>query len=593
MKKIEEFLDKYSKIILILIFVIGIVIYGFVASKMTSPTYIDVDEELYVSMAKSFFFDGKFTQSYQPLNYNCVLYSMILSIAYFFYSAKGIMFSMRMIGVILMISSIFPIYLLSKEIFKSKSKAIIAATISLLIPEFTSAFYLIQEVMCYPLFLWITYLIYLKFAKEQNKIRDGILIILLSLIFFVKSYAIVFPAAYFCVLCLIELKNKNYKKLGKVILEGFLCLGIIILGIVVLKIFNGYGNSHYQTQLESILPITHLEITAFLYGIFYYLAFFMLCLGFLPVLIPIFKIKSYEEKDRKFILFLVLSTLFTILEVSIIVFIPEEKGNLFPNKMCYRYLAPLAVPYVLMFLKCKKEEIKINKKIISVYVVCFAYFIIYYIKWRMVAVNPIESSFLTMLEAVSLKNFNKIAIIMLAVITVSIIILNKLKQIQDLKQVYLLLTITVLVILFPTKSLLDIHHSNVSCGGEVLRPEFIKIAEYIDRDYEQVYISGNWSPMCRFCLQPIYGYLKCNYRIIDISKEIDRYVNTFTKNKFKLVDEENEINTDAVGKTVALIVTKDFDISVKGLKKVELNNTFIDLYVSEGICEELKISLNT
>ncbi len=170
-KKLEEFLEKHSKIMLIAIFVIGIIMYGFLAKKMTSPTFIDVDEELYVSMARSFFFEGHFAKNYEVLSYNCVLYSMIISIAYLF-KPIHIALVMRLIGVLLMVSSIFPIYLLAKNILKSKAKAIIISAFSLLLPEYLLSLYLVQEVLCYPMFLWISYLAYLHFTYKKNKWLD-------------------------------------------------------------------------------------------------------------------------------------------------------------------------------------------------------------------------------------------------------------------------------------------------------------------------------------------------------------------------------------------------------------------------------------
>lgn len=140
---------------------------------------------------------------------------MIISFAYFF-KPVHIALVMRLIGVILMCSSIFPIYLLSKEVLKSKGKAISVATFSLLLPEFALSLYMVQEVLCYPMFLWIAYLAYLNFTKEKNKLRENILHILLAMIFFVKSYAIVYAMAYFGTLCLINLKNREYKKLRKI-----------------------------------------------------------------------------------------------------------------------------------------------------------------------------------------------------------------------------------------------------------------------------------------------------------------------------------------------------------------------------------------
>jgi hypothetical protein len=56
----ENFLEKNARILLVLIFIIGLLVYGFLAKKMTSPTFLNIDEELYVSMARSFFYERKF-----------------------------------------------------------------------------------------------------------------------------------------------------------------------------------------------------------------------------------------------------------------------------------------------------------------------------------------------------------------------------------------------------------------------------------------------------------------------------------------------------------------------------------------------------
>ena len=79
-----KFIEKHTKITIFLIFLLGIVIYGLIASKMTNTPYLEVDEELYVSMAKSFFFEHNFSKNYEILNYKCVIYSMVISIAYIF-----------------------------------------------------------------------------------------------------------------------------------------------------------------------------------------------------------------------------------------------------------------------------------------------------------------------------------------------------------------------------------------------------------------------------------------------------------------------------------------------------------------------------
>ena len=107
-----------------LLFCGAVIIYGIIISFFTSTVHIDVDEELYVALARSFHYNGRFEYENQILNYSCVLYSMLISLDYYFYSPETILFSMRIIGVIAMCSSVFPIYLLAKGVLSDSKKAL-------------------------------------------------------------------------------------------------------------------------------------------------------------------------------------------------------------------------------------------------------------------------------------------------------------------------------------------------------------------------------------------------------------------------------------------------------------------------------------
>ncbi|MCI8397460.1 MAG: hypothetical protein HFJ52_07635 [Clostridia bacterium] len=592
MKKIGDYLEKHAKLVLVVLFIIGILVYGALSYKMKVAVYHDVDEELYISMARTFHYDGNFAKNYEVLNYNCVIYSMIISVAYFFYSAKHILFIMRMIGVLLMMSSIFPIYLLSKEVLKDKKKALLITAVSLLIPELTSTLYLIQEVLCYPVFLWIAYLAYLKFTKEKNKIIDIALIILLALIFFIKSYAIVFAGAYFLSLCLIHLKNKDYKGVGKVILQGLACLAIIIIGIVLLRVINGEGVNHYSSQISGIFPLTLEKITAFIYGIFFYAQFFTFCLGFLPVFTATFGLKNHEEKDKNYITFLLLSTILTILEVSAVVFIPEETGKLYPYKFCYRYLAPLAMPYIIMFVKCKKEDIKIDKKVIIAYIIIFAYLIWYYIG-QGTKLASIDAGLLFAIQKTSgdlfkTKKFAVAVITAFLVATAAMIALYKKNKIKNIKTAYIALTIIGLIILFPIQSYWHIYQANSNFSGRRLRSDYVKVAEfikeaydtgYLDKQKDKIYIVKNFTQKSVMDLRNLYGFLNVDYQLIDISEEV---------------------KIDIDGKKALLVVPKDY--TTYGVLEISepVNNGFlrdieyVDIYeISEGLGEvkEVRIKL--
>ena len=568
--KVREFIEKNFKIILIFIFLFGVAVYVFLASKMTSPFYFTLDEELYIDMARSYFYTGGFSRFYEVLNYSCVLYSMVISVAYFFYSPENILFLMRIIGVILMISSVFPIYLLSKEVLKSKAKALGMALVSLLIPELMATLYLIQEVLCYPMFLWICYIVYLRFTRGEHKKYDIILSILFAIIFFVKSYAIAFGIAYYFTLFILALKNKEYKQIKNIFLYGILVLIIIAIGYLLIYTLNGFisGSNHYDNQIGSIFPITIDKILTALYGIFFYSVFTLFCMGFLPVFIPVFRTRYYKENDKRFILFIVLSTIFTIVEVAAIVFIPEDSGRIYPDKVCFRYLVPLLVPYMVMMLKCKKEDVKITKGIVAVFVISFAYLVWYYIG-QGIQTPEIDAFMLAIIQILNVKihNFNTYFIIIVTEFTTVLLILCILKKIANIKAMYIKLFIVVTIILFPLNYYMNITFiSNKIYKGEELKPEFVKVANFIKQDYDKVYLINVSSPA-----RAVYGYLQCDYKPIGLGAES---------------------NIDISNEKIAVIVPSEYNVLIEGANQVDLEIEKLKVYISDREFDSLHIKLN-
>ena len=131
--------------------------------------HIDVDEELYVALARSFHYSGRFEYGSQLMDYNCVLYSMIISIAYFFYTPQNILFIMRMMGVIIMCSAVFPIYCLAKDILQDSKKAVLLSGFLMIMPYMFDCAYIMQEVLSYPFFLWTVFFYIVLLVKKIKK----------------------------------------------------------------------------------------------------------------------------------------------------------------------------------------------------------------------------------------------------------------------------------------------------------------------------------------------------------------------------------------------------------------------------------------
>ncbi len=562
MKQIKNFLERHTKLCLILLFILCILIYGNIARRMTVPIYESNDEDLYVNMARSFFYNGNFSREYQVLNYSCIIYSVILSLAYFFYNPENILFIMRMIGVIAMASSIIPVYLLSKDILKSKIKALGISALMLIIPDMVSGAYLIQENFSYPIFLWIAYLVYNKFTKKENIKRDILIIIAFAILFFTKSYTIVIAFAYFICVFVKNLKDKNSKEIQKIFYQGIAFISLIFLGYFIIYIINNFQNgvNHYDRQIMSIFPLNISKIGYFLYGIVEYLVFSISAFGVLPVLIPLFNYKEYEKEDREFLKFVTLSMIFTVIEVSAIVYIPEETGNMFPGKICVRYLSIFAIPYILMFLKLEEKDIKISKWIYIITAMFALNLIIYYIKATPKITGIDAYLYLTILTLNMKLNGagTKLIVLMFGIILVWLDLKREGKVVKKLGS-FIVILITSLIIIMPFNLAQPLYLSNSVAQGTKKMPDYIKLANFLKRDYSKVYA---------YALEDYYffGILSCDYK---------KYY------------EEEELELEQAN--TAIIVRKDFGGKIEGAKKVDIGLETIDVYVSDETQEKVHI----
>ena len=156
--------------------------------------------------------------------------------------------------------------------------------------------------------------------------------------------------------------------------------------------------------------------------------------------------------------------------------------------------------------------------------------------------------------------------------TVGIIILSKINKLKDLKKIYTIFTIIGLIGLLPVQYHWHKYQSNIDNMGNMLEPDYVIIADYLKRDYDKVYVVSAETPNFRANVQDVYGYLMCNYEVVDLKEEVDR---------------------DMTGQKVALIFIKDFDIVIEGVEPKDLNTQYVKLYTNDGNnSERLKIRLD-
>lgn len=368
------------------LYILGVIGYGFFVSRFTIPVHLAVDEELYISMARSFHYEGHFSQGGTLLDYTCVLYSMLLSPAYYFAGPENIMFFFRMIGTVIMLSSVFPVYLLAKRILGPEGgdgKMVWAVTaLTLFLPSMTNVAYCMQEVLVYPVFLWTAYFVYREIQEGSVLQISGNMVLIAALAvagYFTKTMFLFLPLLY-CVCMVWEARCQRCIAVWKK-LAAFAGIWAVLYAIGkggILWINGGIaGSNHYSTQFARLFPIDWRTIAAILSCVVFYLIALCFYWGVLPVLLPIAHRKAYSEQDGKFLRFLLLGILILVAEIVISVVMTEEGKVLLPHKLLYRYFQMFELPLLLVYLK-ERKRFRLPRWIWPVYIAVFSYLGFYF-----------------------------------------------------------------------------------------------------------------------------------------------------------------------------------------------------------------------
>lgn len=482
---------------LAIIYIAAVAGYAVFISRFSIPVHLKVDEELYISMARSFHYDGVFSQDGQILNYSCVLYSILLSFAYFFYQPEHIMFALRMAGVLTMLSSIFPIYLLSKEITGEEQRSIKVAAFACFLPSMMNTAYCMQEVLCYPLFLWLIWVVCIEI--RNNKICSMSwemwpITVLGVLCYFTKTYMIFFPVAYCIFIVINALREKIFAWKKLVFFLGSYFALYLLCKQVVLYINNGIvGVNHYDRQFSGLFPITGDTIISAVSCIIFYTIALAFYVGVLPLVLPLLNYKKYGVNERKF-LFLIFGMLaIMIVEVVISIVLTEEGNVPVPHKFLWRYFQIFEVPLLLLFLK-KYKDMEVPSWIWKVYAVVFGYLGVYflYIGNRQ-RTSIIDAPVYLLMENINryvIPYFNILVCMGGACLVILAYVLKRMNKIKSITGSFVRISL-VCIFMFVIINIYQLPlYTNVIANGEVIEKDAVKIANYWEEHsdiYEKVY----------------------------------------------------------------------------------------------------------
>lgn len=544
-----------DKIIIMLLYLVACFLYMLIASKMSVPVHLSVDEELYLAMAKSFHYEHNFQKAFEYVNYNCVLYSMLISIAYFRFSPEHIMMTVRFINVIVMCSAVFPVYLLARDILQSRKKALAVGGFMLLIPDMVDSVYAMQEILCFPLLMWYFWCIYRDLKKPAGQMNGYCItaVILSVLLFFTKTNMVVILPAYF--LC--SLWKPERKRLKKALLILVIGAALVMIGMQGITFLNGghIGSNHYAKQILSLFPITGKTIVALVSGLVFYIVFFLLNTGILPVIIPYLNRKFYSRTDRCFLFYVTAGLLLMILEIVGTIFLTEEAGNLYPHKYLFRYFFGFGIPYIILFLKQIENDAVSVKKIFPVYLLVSCYMIGYYILLGDGGSTAIMDSHVNVL----IENMMRIVgnwvgvLASISFLAFSIVWMIFLKR-KRIRIKFLIISMFCMALFLFLNSWQHPYYSNVISGGNENKADFIALGNYLGEDKYKVYYLGE--ELDEYAL--FYGYIAQDY-------------------KWVRPEEMDEISVGGI-----VVLKKESQQLPEGYEKVELGCERIEIWKKKG-----------
>lgn len=546
------------------VFILAVIIYGIIAAVFTSTVHIDVDEELYTALARTFHYQGKFGTGDDILNYSCVLYSMLISIAYYFYEPYRILFLMRIIGVITMCSAVFPVWLLAEKVLKDDRKAFVVSLFTMILPYMFDTAYLMQEVLSYPLFLWAVYFLYYN-REEYSLWRTVLGAVFSALSFFTKTYLFFLPAVINLYDFYAAAKNREIKKFLQRtgLYDGvYLATAAAVYGFIWLSNGTSGGSNHYARQFSHLFPVSMQTVVMGIAACILYLSFFIINMGIVPVLSVFFNRKKLKGADRWLGDFCLFSCVFLVIEIVFMVVLTEEGVDTLPHKFLFRYFQVLVPPYLILFFKLVDEWQFLKGKAARVtaagtVLIAAGYF--FHMKGN-TRQSIIDGHLFLLIENMTkyVLPYADVIIMVLCGIIFGIILRAAVKKGKSPVPVFMKTAWIGIIVMWAWSCFQLPFYTNVIAEGRIIQEDSIKIAEYLNQEgYGFIYYIDS-KEREDYYLQNFYGYVRQQYQVVD-------------------VQELQEMSVDEERKTAYLIAKGSVD-SLNGLEEISLDTERIAVY---------------
>lgn len=568
-------IERQDKIRIGVIFSLSFLFYAVLTTRFDLPTFLASDESIWVGLAKSFHFNHNFQYRYLYQSYDCTLYSIIISIAYFFTGSGHILTGMRLIGAALMSTACIPAYLLALKAVSSRRMATAVGILTVLVPELLYSGFMTQEVLFYPLVLWLFYTLF-QIVEKKNESRFCYewLGVLFFLVYWTKTYAIVFLLSYVVLEGIwLLLQRHEWKQQGLKLLRVLFCFFVLfIINKLLIAALNGFhpGEMHYSGQISRI-PKLNLETMLLLVkgGVLYLLGV-LISFGMFPVC-TVFG-HAATQKNARYVQYLILVTLAIIGETTISIYLVENAEPSSQYRIHMRYYFPLLIPYVISMIQILREKMSrrtaftVAGGLIFSNFLFFSYFDVFLKRW---AQSVIDAMTLNVIRSIQEKDTDFYRFLLMLFVGATIGTIGLL-----LKQKYRRLSILwvgALTLVFASMIPLNYQLSTSTYAGldtKAYEKKSITTAKELD-DYDYViYVQDN---------------RRAN-NIIDINW--GNCLNLYSKKEVRTIESSSLQGFQVEQENTCFLIPVSLGVEIAGAEKKDSANQLVEQYVmNQGVVE--------
>lgn len=310
-----------------------------------------------------------------PSSFQKILYPLFIAPSCLLSSLQDRMVGIFITNCILMSLGVIAVYYLASKILKSQLLKWICCISYLVSRNMVYSMTIMSENLWFPLMLLLMSLFYYLIENENGDKKQIYINVIAGAVtyfcYLTKEIAIVIPVAYalYYATIIIYKKaiNEKYPKehIKVLIIRYISYLGAFLFIYIGFKLtfFKGMGNSYSQQGIEALLGPDKKQYLA--YGTIYYLMSFSVMLFMAPILMPLIHFDDMDNKVKKLFLFLCIIAIGMAIIVSYTITIREDYMPIevrYSPRAHMRYIAPIAIIFVIIFFHLLERNIKQEKK---------------------------------------------------------------------------------------------------------------------------------------------------------------------------------------------------------------------------------------